>query len=139
MQRKIDVRVPFIAIRQDLKGDEYKPTMGEYLCNPLSEDLLDVSVSTGGFYSDDELGVVEANESEKKPSFVVPAGKAVRFTLSTRDEYDELVCHWTVCYRTTTSERVAIDFGTFKRLEDTQYFAEVPVLGGPGKVVPLSL
>ncbi len=38
-------------IRQDETGTEYERTMGEYLCNPLNQDLLDVSISTGGFYT----------------------------------------------------------------------------------------
>ena len=54
-ENKIDVTKPFIAIREDLEGSDYDATMGEYFCNPLDEDLLDVEVSTGGFYSDPEI------------------------------------------------------------------------------------
>jgi hypothetical protein len=64
--KKIDVTRPFIAIRKDLEGSDYDATMGEYLCNPLDEDLLDVEVSTGGFYSDSEIGVITSDEPKEK-------------------------------------------------------------------------
>jgi len=137
VSHEIDLTRPFIAIRQDEDDRDYDPTMGEYLCNPLDDDLLDVDVSTGGFYSDDELGVIEGTGS-LKPSFFVPAGGAVRFALSTREEYAEMAVHWRVRYRTATRGVERGGFGTFKRRQDTVFFPDVPVLGGPGEVVPRS-
>jgi len=135
-KKEIDVTVPFIAIREDVKGTEFEPTMGEYLCNPLAVDLLDAEVTTGGFFSD-ESGVIEGG-GEPKPSFVVPAGKAVRFTLSTWDEYCEMVCYWKVRYRTTSSTFTSVSFATYKGLADTQALADVPALGGRAIIVPQS-
>jgi|SRR5664279_649541 len=112
--------------------------MGEYLCNPLAEDVVDAEISVGGFFSDDELGVIEASDNKAKPKIDVPAGEARRFTISTQDEYDEMVCSWTVRYRTKSAGVVTAGFGTFKRLEDTVHFDDVPILGGPARVVPRS-
>jgi len=136
VKRIIDVTVPFVAIRKDLPGDEFEPTMGEYLCNPLKEDMLDVEISTGGFFSDDELGVIESIPQKPKPTYTIPAGECVRVTLSTQDEYDEMVVHWSLRYRTARLGVQTESFGSFKRLEDTQALDDVPVLGGPGMVVP---
>ncbi len=109
--------------------------MGEYLCNPLDEDLLEVEISTGGFFSDAELGVIEANGSPKE-RFSVPSGKAIRFGLSTWDEYCEYVLHWSVRYRTKTKAFRQSHFGTFKHLKDCVPMQDAPCLGGPGQVVP---
>ena len=138
MQRVIDVSIPFIAIRSDEPGDYFTPTMGEYLCNPLAEDLFDVRVSLGGFFSDESLGVIESEPNDKGP-FDLPAGKAHRFCLSTQDEYDEMVVSWSVRYRKACGESVTMYFGSFKRLQDTRHFDEVPALGGPALVVPRSV
>ena len=134
-KESIDITKPFIAIRVDVKGGDYEPTMGEYLCNPLDEDLLDAEVSTGGWYGADELGVIESIEKPKDPRFLVPAGKAVRFALSTWDEYCEMSLHWSVRYRTSEGV-VTCAFETFKQLEDCVTLDEVPCLGGRGHVVP---
>ena len=134
---KFDLSRPFLAIREDEEGSDYEPTMGEYLCNPLDEDLLDAEVSLGGFYSIEELGVIESNESKRR-LFVVPAGKAVPFALSTWDEYCEMVCHWSIRYRTATSGNVVLGFGSSKRLADCVVFEDVPILGGRARVVPRS-
>jgi hypothetical protein len=125
---------PFIAIRSDEEGSAYDPTMGEYLCNPLTEDLFDVRVSTGGFYSTDELGVISSVPKED-PTFTVPAGTAVRFTMSTGDEFSEMSVHWTVRYRTEGSEFKTLSFSSNKRLADAEMMSDVPILGGPGRVL----
>jgi len=91
----------------------------------------------GGFFSDDDLGVIKSEES-KKASFVVPAGQAVRFTLSTWDEYCEMVLHWSVRYRTATGGSVIVKFGNFKNLEDCEILDDVPALGGRAFIVPWS-
>jgi hypothetical protein len=134
-ESKINVTKPFIAIREDLQGSDYDATMGEYLCNPLNEELLDVEISTGGFYSDQQIGVITSDES-KDNLLTVPAGSAVRFALSTWDEYQEYVLHWSVRYRTATKARGTYRFGTFKSLKDCEWMKDVPCLGGPGCVVP---
>jgi len=134
LKNEIYLTIPFIAIRNDEDGGDYDPTMGEYLVNPLDQDLLDVEISTGGFFSDAELGVIESNQNAK--SFpVVRAGHAVQFGLSTRDEYNEMECHWNVRYRTAARGMVTVGFGMSKRRGDTVYFSDLPVLGGPGEVV----
>jgi hypothetical protein len=133
--KQIDLSVPFIAIRPDEEGDDFTPTMGEYLCNPLGEKLLDVIVSTGGFYSADELGVIES-QAKPKPAFSVAPGGAERFTLSTQDEYDEMVVHWYVTYRTESGAEYEAKFGSYKYLQDAVYAEMTPCLGGPARVVP---
>jgi len=135
MERTVNTDLPFIAIRQDVEGSDYAPTMGEYLCNPLAEDMSDVDVSIGGFYSAEGVGVIESLPNQK-PRFAVPAGAAIRFTLSTWDEYLEMVCHWTVLYRLSNGPVQTQKFGTFKALADAPYFEDVTCLRGPGRVVP---
>ena len=132
---KIDLTLPFIAIRCDVEGDDFTPTMGEYLCNPLTEDLLDAEVSIGGFYSDPDLGVI-SSEPKSPDRYTVPAGKYVRFALSTWDEYCEMVCHWSLSYRTESLGQRTSKFGTFKRLEDVTSMDDVPILGGGAMIVP---
>jgi hypothetical protein len=134
-EKKIDLLAPFIAIRQDVEGDYFTPTMGEYLCNPLTDDLLDVEVSLGGFYSAEELGVLQSNGSVK-PVFRVASGAAERFALSTQDEYDEMVVHWSVRYRTNAGARYEASFGSYKRLRDAGYTELTPCLGGPARIIP---
>jgi len=137
VKRKIDLTIPFIAIRKDLPGDPYTATMGEYLCNPLNEALLDVEISSGGFYSAEDLGVVESVVQEPKPIVTIPAGESFRFALSTEDEYDEMVVHWSLRYRTATLGAQTDAFGSFQTA--AQWLEDVPTLGGPGNVVPRSV
>lgn len=139
MKRKIDLTLPFVAIRKDVPGGPYTPTMGEYLCNPLEEDLLDVEISTGGWYSADDLGVIDSIPQEAKPAYTIPAGECVRFALSTEDEYNEMAVHWTLRYRTVSAGVRTESFGSFKRLKDARSFEKVPILGSAGRVVPRSL
>ncbi|MDP9025922.1 MAG: hypothetical protein M3N13_11180 [Candidatus Eremiobacteraeota bacterium] len=138
MKRVIDTTVPFIAIREDVSGSSYDPTMGEYLCNPLDEDLSDVRISTSGFFSADSLGVISSEPHDTGP-FDLPAGEARRFALSTDDEYDEMVVSWTVRYRTPSRGVVTESFGSYKCLKDTEYHPDVPALGGPALIVPRSM
>jgi hypothetical protein len=125
---------PFIAIRRDEEGEAYDPTEGEYLCNPLDEDMLDVVVSSGGFYTLPQVGVVEGNSSVH-PTFAVRAGSAERFALSTREEYDEMVVHWNVSYRTAKHGEARFSVSSWKGLRDTIYCEDIPTLGGPGRIV----
>jgi hypothetical protein len=133
-EEKVILDLPFIAIRTDEEGEDYDPTEGEYLCNPLDEDLIDVVVSTGGFYTLPEVGVVEGNSSVQ-PTFTVPAGKSERFALSTREEYYEMVVHWNVQYRTATRGEVRFSVSSWKRLRDTVFCENIPTLGGSGRIV----
>ncbi len=135
VKAEVDLSQPFLAIRKDVEGSAFDQTMGEYICNPLSQDLLDVEVSLGGFFSDAELGVLESKD-KTFPLSVVPAGQAARFTISTWDEYCEFVCYWTVSYRTITNGNAKMSFGTFKVLADCQLLEETPVLGGRAYIVP---
>ena len=50
-----------------------------------------------------------------------------------------MVVSWTVRYRAEPHGVVTVSFDSFKRLEDTQHFDDVPVLGGPARVVPRSV
>jgi hypothetical protein len=138
MRYELNTSQPFIAVRSDEEGDDYSPTMGEYLCNPLDEDLIDAKVSTGGYFSAEELGVISSIPTDKD-TFMVPAGGAVRFALSTWDEYTEMVLHWRVRYRTATSGFVSMSFGTFKGLADAETMPDVPGFNGQGLVVPRSV
>ena len=135
MTPEILITQPFIAIRRDLGGDNFTKNMGEYLCNPLDVDLLDVEFSTGGFFSDDFLGVVEARETGKRATRV-RAGTGARFMLATLDEYYETSCHWSVRYRTTADAVVKISFSASKWLLNCKEYDELLVIGGRGNVVP---
>lgn len=109
--------------------------MDEFFCNPLDEDLLDVEVSTGGFFSDPELGVIESlpNVIERMR---VPARGARVFAVSTWDEYREFVLHWLLRYRTESGGLTAVSFGTFKELDDCESLDVTPMLEGSTFVVP---
>lgn len=135
MIRELDLTEPFIVVRKDCEGKPYEATMGEYLCNPLAEDVCDVEISTGGFWSDEEFGVVSTAPKEPQRLFV-PAGRVLRFALSTRDEFDEMVVHWTIRYHTASRGRVEFECESFKGLRDATFFPEVPLLAGPGFVIP---
>ena len=80
--------------------------------------------------------MISSLPQKEKPTYTVPVGGSVRFTLSTWDEYDEMVVHWSVRYRTVTNGVQTASFGSFKGLADVQLFSHVPILGGPGMVVP---
>ena len=138
MTHEIDITRPFIAIRKDAKGNFMQPTLGEYICNPLSEDLFDVRVELGGWYSAEEIGVITSVPKEL-PAFDVPSGHAVRYTISTEDEFNEMDVHWTVRYRTESEGETSVPFGSYKRLEDAQFMTDVPILGGRGRVIPRTM
>jgi hypothetical protein len=130
----IDTSRPFIAIRRDREGRDFEATQGEYLVNPLNEELRNVLTSTGGFFSTDECVI----ESEKRPPgqwTIRPLG-FVRIGLSTRDEYEEFVVHWSVEYELQSGKRVRAGFASSKGLADAEFFEEIPILGGPGLIVP---
>lgn len=136
MTPEIVITQPFIAIRRDLGGDNFTKNMGEYLCNPLDVDLLDVEFSTGGFFFlDDFLGVVEARETGKRATRV-RAGTGARFMLATLEEYFEISCHWSVRYRTTADVVVKISLSASKWLLDCKEHDKLPVIGGRRNVVP---
>lgn len=111
--------------------------MGEYLCNPLDVDLLDIKFSTGGFLSDDSLGVEEASETLKQATRV-RAGTGARFMLATLDEYYEFSSYWSVRYRTTADVVVKISISASKWLLDCKEYEELPVIGGRENLVPRS-
>lgn len=124
---------PFIAISQDIAGDRYTPTEGEYLVNPLDEELRQVKVSTGGFYSADR-GVITAGGGSQH-GLIVPARGFLQVGLSTWDEYDEFVVSWKLEFVTRTVRESAA-FGSYKGLVDAIYVDDIPILGGPGWIVP---
>jgi hypothetical protein len=133
--KNIDLTQPFVAIRNDLDGDDFTATMGEYLCNPLAEDLADIRISLGGFYSADPVGVIESLPNEKRLP-LLGAGEANRFALSTWDEYCEMVVHWSVRYTLASGSVRLAEFSSFKGLADAQHFDAVPCLLTAARVVP---
>jgi hypothetical protein len=133
----VDTGVPFLAVRREVDGGYFRPTNAVYLVNPLSVALCNVKVSTGGHYSDVDLGVTTV-EGKEKPSLDLAALSAAKIEMTSDDEFDEVNIWWTVCFEvdgiTTTR-----DFATSKRLENVQSVDEVPVLGKPGKLIPQSI
>jgi hypothetical protein len=47
-----------------------------------------------------------------------------------------MVVHWSLRYRTASGDVRAATFGAGKRLDEVCDLDDVPVLGGPGMVVP---
>lgn len=131
---ELNTERPFIAIRNDVAGDRYTPSAGEYLVNSLEEDLHDVKVSSGGFYSTD-LGVI-TTDGHPQNGLIVPARGFLRVGLSTWDEYDELVVSWRVEFATRAPSPESAAFGSYKGLADASYVDDIPILGGPGWIVP---
>jgi hypothetical protein len=130
---KFITSLPFIAIRSDFDGDRIEKTEGEYVVNPLPVDITDVTIRTGGFYSDDD-GVVEG-KAPVDTLKVVKALSAERFTLSTVDEYDEFVCWWHLKY-TVGGRQYSAEFSTGKSLRGARFMEDLPFLEHGVRVVP---
>jgi hypothetical protein len=133
---EVDFAKPFIVIRREREGTIYERTMDEFLVNPLEHELLDVVVSTSGWVGTDD-GVVTSDES-KSDSTTVPPKSFIVVGSSTPDEYDEFVVNWNLRYRDPEGNIVTAHFHSWKELSDTKYIEDIPVLGGPGLVVPNS-
>ncbi len=112
-----------------------QPTLGEYFCNPFFEALLDVTITLGGYFSAEGVGVLESIP-KKIELPVIPSRGCVRYTISTEDEFNEMAVDWSVSYRTATSDVQCVSFSSFKMLADAQKYSDVPLLGGPGRIVP---
>ena len=131
---EVDVTKPFIAIRRAREGTIYERTMDEYLVNPLEHELQDVVVSTSGWVGTDD-GVVTSEESQSE-STTVPPKSFIVVGSSTSDEYDEFVVSWNLRYRDPEGNILTAGFHSWKELSDAEYIEDIPILGGPGLVVP---
>ena len=101
------------------------------LVNPTDEDLQNVVVKTGGFYTDDGVGVVESSANDKAFS-AVPAHGSVVIERPDDAELNEFVIWWTVSY---TDDTGPLEFSLFKG-RDLITATDVPVLGGCRALIP---
>jgi hypothetical protein len=134
---RADVTRPFLAICVEHEGSIFEKNHQEYLVNPLDETLYRASVTTGGWFSTEEDGVINSSESSSTEVDVAPLS-AVPTTLSTMDEYDEFVVWWTLKYTNGAGDPVTIQFSTFKRLKDVETSDDIPILRRAGFIVPQS-
>jgi hypothetical protein len=104
------------------------------LVNPTAADLIDVVVQTGGHYSDDSVGVVESTAKDKTFGRVA-AGAWTEIEHPEQDELDEFVVWWKIAHGHEV--RTSTMFALFKG-RDAIGCAAVPVLGGPGALIPRS-
>lgn len=124
---------PFMAIVPDeVDGSYFSETHGVYLVNPLDHALCNVYESIGGFFSTED-GVIEANPKTKGP-FEIQPHSALLFERTSRDEFDELVCWWSVAYDAGGVHYTA-RFSAGKALRDTEWIDVCPVLGRRALIV----
>jgi hypothetical protein len=101
------------------------------LVNPTTTDMRDIVVATGGWYSDDELGVI--NSTAKDKTFpVLAAGSFMEIEKPDDDELGEFVIWWRISYG---EPRQTLAFGLFKRRDFVGAPDLSPLLGGPGALI----
>lgn len=129
-----DIDRPFLAICNDQEPRPgrtvyFESTFGVYLINPLAEPLFEVSTSPSGFFSTDHDVIVSVPKTSDIPDIGPRSYRLIETT--SQDEFDELVCSWTIAYR--IGERsYTRSFGAGKALQTTQWCDEIPILGKPG-------
>ena len=132
----VDLARPFLAYTivggEARRRDPFARIEGR-LVNPTTDALRDVTVETGGNYSDVELGVSTSTSKAKHFDVVEPLGSLVVESTDI-EEYYEFVIWWEIAYA-TAGIRVRRTFSLFKNRNgiDTPH---IPILGRPGTLVP---
>lgn len=93
--------VPFLALLNDREpskgatlGGYFEGLNSVYLVNPTGAEIR-ATVSTSGFFSDDELGVMVAEGKPPKQWTLAPRS-FVCIENPSDDELDEVVCSWSI-------------------------------------------
>lgn len=132
-EEKFDLTRPFIAIvLDDVEGGYFDKTHAVYLVNPLDVPLNGVRERIGGYFSTEER-VIEADEKNSPPFDL--ARRAVHVLERTsQDEFDELVCWWSIAYEIVGQPHVRT-FDAGKGLRGTRYVENCPVLNRGALIV----
>jgi len=104
------------------------------LVNPTSDALTNVLVETGGFFSDDTMGVIESTAKDKTFE-TVAAGDWLEIEQPETEELQEFVVWWIVSFGWAARQK--LHFGLHKG-RDAVGCAAVPVVGGGGALIPRS-
>lgn len=132
-QQKFDTTQPFIAIvMDDVAGGYFDRTHAVYLVNPLDAPLTGVRESAGGFFSTEE-NVIEA-DPKTKPAFDLGPHAAHLLEYTSSDEFDELVCWWSIAHE-LNGQRHVRTFDAGKGLRATQSVDVCPVLNRSARIV----
>jgi hypothetical protein len=124
---------PFIAIvPHEARGEYFDRTHAVYLVNPLDATLANVYERVGGFFSTEE-GVIEAQPNTTGPFEIAPRS-AHLLEMSSQDEFDELVCWWSIAYEVNGEQRERT-FSAGKALSNTTEILVCPILNRPALLV----
>lgn len=128
---KFDLTKPFLAIQRRPRVDREEKDMAELIVNPLSEPIIDVVLATSGL----EGGAVGIGADRCTDR--ISASKYAELGFSTREEFDDMVCDWTLTYR-VGEQQYRVEFLASKGLWNCAFVEELPYIGGRGHVVPMS-
>lgn len=103
------------------------------LVNPTDRELTDVRIESGGFYTDETLGVVHSNARPKELGRI-GAYSYVLLEDAADEELGDFVVWWRVSHG-LESPRLTLKFGLFKG-RGAIGMADVPVLGTAGSLIP---
>jgi hypothetical protein len=117
-QERFDWTKPFIAITDG----------GEYVVNPLPEEIRNVNVSSDGMDSGCPTNTIVGDYS-----IIPPYGHAL---FHPGGGYEDVVVSWTVDYETASDGRQKCYFVAGKDLRDCPFAPFIPYMGGRGWVVP---
>ena len=116
-QDRFDWTRPFIAI-----------TDGEYVVNPLAEEIRNVHVASGGLDSGCPTNTLVGDYST-----IPPYGHAL---FHEGGGYEDVVVSWTVDYETASDGRQKSYFVAGKDLRGCPIVRYIPYMGGGGWIVP---
>jgi hypothetical protein len=116
-QERFDWTEPFIAI-----------TDGEYVVNPLAEEIRNVHVSSDGLDSGCPTNTIVGDHS-----IIPPYGHAL---FNPGGGYEDVVVSWTVDYETASDGKQKCYFVSGKDLRGCPIVRYIPYMGGGGWSVP---
>ncbi len=130
---------PFLALLHDREPSEgatlhgyFEKLNSVYLINPTNDEIR-VTVSTSGFFSVDEIGVLVA-PPKVSGKWTVPSRTYVCIENPSDDELDEVYCSWSIVIE-SSSGRIIRAFSAGKRREDTMFCQDIPYLRKPGLLI----
>ena len=122
----INTAEPFLVLRRGLEAGHSSVV----LVNPTSTDMRAIVVATGGWYGDEDLGVIHSTAKDKTFP-VLAAASSMEIEQPYDDELVDFVIWWRIEYG---EPRQTLAFGLFKH-QDLDGAPDLPVLGGPGALI----
>ena len=103
-----------------------------YLVNPTLSEIY-ATVSTSGFFSVEEIGVLEA-PARQSGDWIVRPLSYVCIENPSDDELDEVHCSWSLIID-SAGKREHRSFSAGKRRAGTIYCPKIPIIGKPGMLI----